>query len=300
MIKKKWGWWALIGSLLIILLLMIVTTPAKSQSKKPIRVVASLNFYGEAAQKVAGKYGQVESLINNSAVDPHDYQPSIRQSQQVSHADFIIENGLGYDHWMDKMVAANDNHPKVITVGTTIAHAKNGDNEHVWYQPQVMIKLTNQLTDEFAKKDPKHSDYYHENAKTYVHQLNQQDKLIRQAKANVHQNDQVAVSEPVFDYSLAAMGYHITDSHFAKAIEDGDDPSTHDISAIQNDIRHHRLAFFVENPQSSSKTVDNLTRLARKHHVTVIQVTETKPDDESYTEWMSRQYRLVLKAQRSE
>lgn len=300
MIKKKWGWWALIGSLLIILLLMIVTTPAKSPSKKPIRVVASLNFYGEAAQKVAGKYGKVDSLINNSAVDPHDYQPSIRQSQQVSNADFIIENGLGYDHWMDKMIVANDNHPQVIKVGVAIAHAKNGDNEHVWYQPQVMIKLTNRLAADFSQKDPQHRNYYQARARAYVQQLNQQDKLIKQAKANMHQNDRVAVSEPVFDYSLATMGYHITDPHFAKAIEDGDDPSPHDISAIQSDIRHHRLAFFVENPQSSSKTVDNLTCLAKKHHVPVIQVTETKPDNESYTEWMRRQYRLVLKAQRSE
>lgn len=302
MIKKKWGWWALIASLLVILLLMIITKPAQSRSNtnKPIRVVASLNFYGEAAQKVAGKYGHVESLINNAAVDPHDYQPSIRQSQQVNNADFIIENGLGYDHWLDKMVAANDNHPQVIRVGTAIAHAQNGDNEHVWYQPKLMMKLTKQLAQDFAQKDPQHRSYYYRRAQAYIKQLGQQEQLIQQAKANVSQNNRVAVSEPVFDYSLTAMGYHITDAHFAKAIEDGDDPSPRDISAIQKDIREHRIAFFVENPQSSSTTVDNITRLARKHHIPVIQITETKPNHESYPEWMRREYRMVLKAQRSE
>lgn len=298
MIKKKWGWLALLASLVIVLLLMVWTPVDQSSSKKPIKVVASLNFYGEAAKEVAGKYGQVDSLINNSAVDPHDYSPSIQQSKRVSEADFVIENGLGYDHWMDKMVGATDHQPQVIKVGPSIAHAKNGDNEHVWYKPQVMIKLTEQLANDFARRDPQHAHYYRARAQAYVHKLSQQEKLINAARKNVQPGAQVAVSEPVFDYSLKAMGYHISDPHFAKAIEDGDDPSPHDISAIQNDIRQRRLAFFIENPQSSSKTVDNLTRLAKKHHIPVIKITETKPNHETYPQWMRRQYRQVLQVQK--
>ena len=297
MIKKNWGWWVLITSLFVILLLMVVTKPKQAASTKPIKVVASLNFYGEAAQAVAGKYGQVDSLINNSAVDPHDFQPAISQSKKVSEANFIIENGLGYDHWMDQMVEANGQQRTVIKVGP-IAHAKDGDNEHVWYKPQVMIKLTRRLARDFAKKDPAHRSYYQSRAQAYIKKLSRQDKLLQEVKANVRGNDRVAISEPVFDYSLKAMGYQVTDAHFAKAIEDGDDPSPHDISAIQEDIIHRRLAFFVENPQSSSKTVDNLTRLARKHHIPVIQITETKPNHESYSAWMTRQYEEVLRAQR--
>ncbi len=91
MIKKKWGWLALLASLVIVLLLMVCTPVDQSSSKKPIKVVASLNFYGEAAKEVAGKYGQVDSLINNSAVDPHDYSPSIQQSKRVSELRVIVK-----------------------------------------------------------------------------------------------------------------------------------------------------------------------------------------------------------------
>ena len=303
MLKKRWGWFALVTVLVLILILMIITRPnqtRQAQNRRPIRVVASLYFYGEAAQKVSGKYGQVHSMINNSAVDPHDFQPSIKQSQAVSQANFVIENGLGYDHWMDKMVAAGDHHPKVFKVGPDITHVSNGDNEHVWYKPGTMIHLTRQLERDFTQRDPAHKQYYEARAAAYIKQLRQQEKLMQTVKQGVHGSNRVAVSEPVFDYSLEAMGYRITDPHFAKAIEDGDDPSPHDISTIQNDIRGGKLSFFVENPQSSSKTVDNLTRLARQHHVPVISITETKPNHESFTEWMNKQYQQVLKAQRSE
>ena len=57
--------------------------------------VSSLNFYGEAAQAVAGKYGQTVSVIDNAAVDPHEYQPATVQAEQVAKANVVILNGLG-------------------------------------------------------------------------------------------------------------------------------------------------------------------------------------------------------------
>lgn len=54
----------------------------QQKSQRPIKVVASLNFYGEAAQAVAGKYGQTVSVIDNAAVDPHEYQPATVQAEK--------------------------------------------------------------------------------------------------------------------------------------------------------------------------------------------------------------------------
>ena len=87
----------------------------QQKSQRPIKVVASLNFYGEAAQAVAGKYGQTVSVIDNAAVDPHEYQPATVQAEQVAKANVVILNGLGYDQWMIWLRLIKMDHKRSLT-----------------------------------------------------------------------------------------------------------------------------------------------------------------------------------------
>lgn len=267
----------------------------QQKSQRPIKVVASLNFYGEAAQAVAGKYGQTVSVIDNAAVDPHEYQPATVQAEQVAKANVVILNGLGYDQWMNDLVKANQNGSQtVVNVGRQIAGQKNGANEHVWYRPQTMKKLAYYLAKKYAKLDTKHKQYYYRNAKKYVSSLTAIDQQIEKCR-QLAQKQKVDVSEPVFDYALENLGYQINDRHFEKAIEDGNDPSPKDIQQLQQDIQEHRIAFFVNNKQSQSKTIDNLVALAKENHVPVLNVTESQPNGKTYRQWMLGQYRQLYR-----
>lgn len=298
--KKWWGLAGLIASLVIILILMITGwQPRKQHQHRPIRVVTSLNFYGEVAQSVAGKYGHVTSFINSAAVDTHDFQPSTKQAQQLGEANVVIENGLGYDTWLQKMTKANDRDQVVINVGRDVAHKKAGDNEHVWYQPTTMSKLAQQLADRYAKLDPQHRAYYYSRARQYQQRLAPLNRTINQAKQGVQKGDRsVLVSEPVFDYALANLGYRIDNRHFAKAVEDDNDPSPRDIAEMRTAIRQHRVAFFVNNKQESNSTIKNMLHLARQNGVPVLNVTETKPANETYASWMQKQYEQLIRIQK--
>ncbi|MDD6865791.1 zinc ABC transporter solute-binding protein [Lactobacillus sp. MRS-253-APC-2B] len=292
--RRFWKMTAGLGLLLAVILGLAATDWRPQQkSQRPIRVVTSLNFYGEAAQAVAGKYGQVTSVIDNAAIDPHDYQPSTVQAEQVAKANVVILNGLGYDQWMSDLVKANaDDSQIIVNVGSQVAKRKNGDNEHVWYRPQTMKKLADQLAKKYASIDPKHKQYYYRNAQKYVRSLGVIDQQIEKCRV-LAQKQKVDVSEPVFDYALENLGYQINDRHFEKAIEDGNDPSPQDIQQLQEDIEEHRIAFFVNNKQSDSKTIDNLVALAKKNHVPVLNVTESQPNGKTYRQWMMGQYRQL-------
>lgn len=127
------------------------------------------------------------------------------------------------------------------------------------------------------------------------------DQEIAKVKKQVNvNNNQVAVSEPVFDYALENLGYQVMNPHFEKAVEDGSDPSPQDISEIQSAIKNHQLAFFVDNSQTSDKVVENLVKLTKKNNIPVLKVTETKPNDKNYTEWMLDQYRALAAIQQKE
>lgn len=113
------------------------SAPSKATNNK-INIMASLDFYGQTAKAVAGKYGQVTSIIDRPSVDPHDYEPTVSTAKQASSAQLIIYNGLGYDDWMEKLTVNKAKGARVITVGTAIANKADGANEHVWYDPAII------------------------------------------------------------------------------------------------------------------------------------------------------------------
>ncbi|WP_270383085.1 metal ABC transporter solute-binding protein [Ligilactobacillus salivarius] len=257
-----------------------------------IKVVTTTDFYGQVAEEVLGNKGKVTSIINNPSIDPHDYEPTTRTAKQVADANIVIYNGLGYDSWITKL----SHDKKKINVAANVMHAKDGANEHLWYNSKTMGKLADYLVKEYTKIDPKNEAYYKKNTAKYKQKLTKLQTLIAKIKKN-SDNKKVAVSEPVFDYALKDMGYKISNSHFAKATEDGSDPSYSDIKKLQNDIKHKKIAFFVENTQSDSKVISGIVDLCKKYDVPVVKVTETSPKGKDYLQWMSSEYKQVLKIQ---
>lgn len=260
-----------------------------------IKVVATVDFYGEVAKAVLGNQGSVTSIINNPDVDPHDYEPTTKVAQQVAGANVLLSNGIGYDTWMNKL-AQNNSKATNIRVGEDVVGKKNGDNPHLWYQLQTMPALANYLADKFAKMDPKKADYFKANAKKYVASLAPLNQLVDKLKAG-SDGKGVDVSEPVFTYALDEMNYKVNNQGFADSVENGTDPAPKDVAAMQKDITDHKIDFFVQNTQASDKTVGQLVKLANKNNVPVVNVTETMPAGKNYIQWMTSQFKQVEKIQ---
>ena len=262
----------------------------QQQSKAKLNVVSSLDFYGEAAKAVAGKYGTVTTIINSPSIDPHDYEPTTQDAKKTAQANVVVANGIGYDDWMAKITPSKVHD---INVGK-LMNKHDGDNEHIWYNSQTMRKLTTKLAQTYSQIDPKHRIDYQKNAHQYQQKLTELDTIISQVKAQV-KDKRADVSEPVFDYALADLGVKINNRQFENAIEKGVDPTPTSIKAIQTDIKKHRIAFFVDNSQVSNPTVSELVSLAHKNNVPVLKVTETLPKDKTYLDWMMGQYQQLRK-----
>ena len=294
-----------IGTIVIVILAAIVlifigthhSQTSSANSDKGIKVVSSVDFYGEAAQKVLGNYGSVQSVITNPNIDPHDYEPSAKIAKEVANANLVVYNGIGYDSWMTKL--AKNANVKSVRVGEDVLGKKDGDNPHLWYQSQTMPKLVNYLATKFSKIDPKHKSEFKANAEKYIAQLQPIQTKITALKKN-SDNKAVDVSEPVFDYALEELGYTENNTHFAKSVEDGTDPSPKDIKTMQDDIKSKKISFFVQNTQATDKTVTELVTLANKYSVPVLKVTETMPKGKTYEQWMISQYNQLEKIQQTE
>ena len=111
-----------------------------------VSVVASTNVYGDIAKTIAGDAVKVTSIMNDPAQDPHSFEVSAQNQLAVSKADVVIENGGGYDDFMDSMLRSTKNTRaqvlNVVQLSGTKA-PKGGDlNEHVWYDFPTIARFT--------------------------------------------------------------------------------------------------------------------------------------------------------------
>lgn len=105
------------------------TTPAAGEGDDgTITVVASTNVYGDIAATIGGDRVEVESIITSASQDPHSYEASARDRLTVQKADLVIENGGGYDAFIDTLLQdAKD--PHVVTA-VEYSHDFPGNEGH--------------------------------------------------------------------------------------------------------------------------------------------------------------------------
>lgn len=274
---------SLIGA--VMLLVSACSNKQKSISSDKVSIVASTNVYANIAKNVAGKYGNVQAVIQNSATDPHDFEPTTADAKNLTKANIIVANGLGYDSWMNKL--ASSVNKKTVLVGEDLMHLKKGDNPHIWYNLNMPTKYVNYLVKRLSKLQPKHAAYFKANGQKYLAKIDQIRKL---AKKGNKTDKPVFVSEPVFDYALEEAGYKVGDKDFEKAVQNGTDPSPKTINKMTKEIEDKKIAFFVNNTQASSSTVKTFVKLAKKNGVPVLSVRETIPNHTTYLDWMKENY----------
>ena len=82
-------------------------SPSREHSATGPKVVAvgAENEYANVISQVGGPYVSVAAIMSNPNTDPHEFEASAQVAVQVSEAQLIVQNGVGYDSFMDKIEA---------------------------------------------------------------------------------------------------------------------------------------------------------------------------------------------------
>lgn len=267
-----------------------------SDSNNKIMVVASLDSYGEMAKAVLGNQGSVTSIINKPNMDPHEYEPTTNVAKQYQKADVIVSNGGGFDNWSVNFAKQNKD-AETINIANLYHYVdgKSGGNEHFWYKTNITSKLTNELAKKYSKIIPKKASYFEKNAKAYQKKAGKLINLQKQVKSNIA-GKKILATEPVFDNTLIALGADMQDQKFARAIEEGDDPTPNDVRQWQDLINQGKIAVVIDNPQATGKLAKQGVDYAKAHDVPVVKARETKPAKTSYIEWQMQQLNALNEA----
>jgi zinc/manganese transport system substrate-binding protein len=86
-----------------------------SAASGKVAVVASTDVYGSIAEAIGGDFVEVTSVITSSSQDPHEYEASAQDQLTLKNAGLVIENGGGYDPFMESLISASGTTAPVIT-----------------------------------------------------------------------------------------------------------------------------------------------------------------------------------------
>jgi zinc/manganese transport system substrate-binding protein len=264
----------------------------------PLRVVAAENVWGSIASQLGGGRVQVTSIITNPAADPHDYEPTAFDARTLAEAQLVIVNGIGYDPWASKLLAANPVEGRIVLTVGDLVGLKPGANPHRWYSPADVRQVIRALGADYARLDAKDAAYFHSQETRYETKgLARYKRLIATIRRR-YAGVPVGASESIFAPLAQALGLDlITPSSFLKAISEGTDPTAADISTIDRQVARRRIAVWVFNSQNGTPDVTRITEAARKKGIPVTTITETlSPASATFQGWQVRQLEALATA----
>ncbi|MEU0965057.1 zinc ABC transporter substrate-binding protein [Streptomyces sp. NPDC005917] len=269
-----------------------------TSSDGPIQVVAAENFWGSIARQLGGSHVKVTSVISNPNADPHDYEPTAADGRKVATARYAIVNGIGYDAWADKLLAANpDSGRTELKVGDLVG-LKPGDNPHRWYSPDDVHQVIEKITADYKKIDPDHAAYFDARAKTFENTtLAPYNQLISSIK-KTYADTPIGASESIVTPLADGLGLKLlTPGSFLEAINDGTDPTAKDKTTIDGQIAGKKIKVYVYDGQNSTPDVQGQVKAAKAAGIPVVGVTETPtPATASFQDWQVRQLRALKSA----
>ncbi len=253
-----------------------------------IDAVGAENEYADVISQIGGQYVNASAIMSNPNTDPHTFEASAQVAAEVSGAQLVVQNGIGYDDFMTTIEQANaSSSRKVINVQNLLGLPDSTPNPHLWYKPTTMPAVAAAIASDLESLDPSQSSYFKANLATFDSSLGAWNTAIAQLKAKFGA-DAVATTEPVADYLLQAAGItNLTPWAFQADIMNGTDPSPQDVATQQALFTGHKVKAFVYNQQVTDSLTDSLLTLAHQNDIPVVGVYETMPTPGyTYQKWM--------------
>jgi zinc/manganese transport system substrate-binding protein len=263
-----------------------------------LQVVAAENFWGSIAAQLGGTKVQVRSIIANPDTDPHSYDPTAQDARTMAGAQLAIVNGVGYDEWASKLLAAGPAEGRAVLDVGSLLGLKDAANPHRWYYPADVLAVVKRIVADYDKLLPSASPYFAQRARVFeTRSLARYDELRREIRAR-YSGVPVGYSESIFEGLGEDLGLKLlTPYSFVKAIAEGTEVTARDKRTVDAQAEGHKIEVWVFNSQNVTPDVQRVNELARAAHIPIATVTETlSPASDSFEQWQVAQLERLVYA----
>jgi zinc/manganese transport system substrate-binding protein len=280
--------WANTVAAAIGILALATSVAVASGSSRLIHAVGAENEYASVIAQIGGKYVSVSAIESNPNADPHAFEASPSVAAEVSSARLVVQNGLGYDSYMNTIENASPSAArKVIDVQKLLGLPDSTANPHLWYRSDTMAAVARAIAADLSAIDPGERGYFAANSQRFAASLQPWYAAIR-AFAKDYPHVRVATTEPVGDYLLSALGaVNLTRWPLQADIMNGVDPAPQNVSYENSLFANHRVKVLVYNEQVTDPLTQSFLASAKHARIPVVAVYETMPaPGYDYESWM--------------
>lgn len=315
--KRKIVFGAIIGVLMLGFAACTVATGSRIEEKDDtgkIKVMTSIYPIKEFTEIIGGDKVSVSSMVPDGA-EPHDFEPKAKDMVELGKSKLFIYNGLGMEHWVDKVLETVDDdgitvvntskNAKIIEVssekeveldshdnnhgeeGHDHAHTENDGHNHGRIDPHIWLSFTeakNQgklIEEALIKVDPTNKDYYTANYTKFANELDAIGKEYGEKFKNIP-NKSFVTGHAAFAYLCRDLG--LTQMSVEDAFGEGEITPQHLKELAEYCKANNVKVIFM--PDTASEKVSQT--LANEVGAKVVKVSglETKNGDKSYMETM--------------
>ena len=269
-----------------------------SAGKGQIVAVGAENEYANVISQIGGPYVVVSAIESNPNTDPHSFEASPSVARTVAAARLVVQNGVGYDTFMNRIESASPSSSrKVIDVQTLLGLPDSTPNPHLWYAPRTMPAIAAALVKALSAIEPSHAAYFAANAKRFDASLDPWYRALKQFAAR-YPRTPVATTEPVGDYMLqAAATVNMTPFQFQSDVMNGVDPAPQAVTLQDDLFSLHQVKVFLYNQQVTDSLTESFLAKAKQNGIPVVGVYETMPTPGyDYQSWMLAEVNALQRA----
>lgn len=226
----------------------------KKTNESKLQIMSSFYPLHEFSQNIGQEKVDVKLLVP-IGVEPHDWEPTIKDVQQMQKSDLVIINGIGFESWVDKL---NEMDYQGVVVDTSDGIViKNMDESlvpeehidksdpHIWLNPVFAKIQVQNIANAFSSSDPENRQYFQENAANYISELDLLDSKIR---------------NELSDCNHDFIAFHDSFSYFAE----------------EYDLTQHTIiSSYAPHTEPTAKTLENVINKAKQLNLKVIFTEET-------------------------
>ncbi|MBI3360700.1 MAG: metal ABC transporter substrate-binding protein [Chloroflexi bacterium] len=294
----------------LVVLSLLLTACSASPPATPdgrLKVVATFSVIGDFARVVGGDQIELTTLVG-AGRDTHTFDPNPTDGVALARASLILENGLGFETWLDDLYASSGSRGSriVVTKGieprmATAGGGAQAADPHVWHAVANAIQMIGNIRDALGKADPAHAQTYQANAEAYVAQLQELDAWVfAEVNALPEGRRKLVTTHDTFGYFAQRYGFKIVGTVLPASTE-GASPSAQQVAALVEAVKAQGVpAVFAENVSSNAI----LQQVANEAGVKIVGSLYTDAlgppgsDGETYLKMMRRNVTTIVAALR--
>ncbi len=254
-----------------------------SGTDEPITVAVSVVPQAEFVEKVGGNRVKTVVIIPPGA-DPHTYEPSPKEVQEISTASMFVTVGVGMpfeEVWIDRFETINSETPIInssdgIELRELADHDHEGEEEHneeleaesenktdedheeldphIWNSPANAKIMVENIYEGLVVIDPENETYYAQNRDAYLEELNALDERIHE-KLEGKKEKNFMVYHPSWGYFAANYGLNMISVEI-----EGKEPSAQDLTKIVDLAKEKNVKVIFVQPQFSTRSAEVLAQ----------------------------------------